>query len=372
MKPHISLVPLLRSHAALAASSLSASSPSVSTLFSLPDTSVPSWFENLAVRPGGQSILATRLDVPQLWSIDIDNASSTATGTLVANATGSTALVGITAGSPLAPSCSNQRRQQQEVYYIAGVNYTAQGVQPNSSVLYSLTYHHSSCSSSTTSSPSPYTFTQKPALAIPQMTLINGLASLSPTAILATDSYQGAIYKIDTSTGEASIVLQDSKTMATNSSSAGVNGVKVLWPRSDGETTPSQVYVYYTNTNQALVARVPVNVETGTALGVVEILTQGNELLGQPDDFALLDDGSVIVATGAANTLVHVGLDGAVMTLAGSQGSLELASSTACQLGPDGRVLYVTTAGGAEGAVNGTLYGPGKVVAVGLGQKAVR
>lgn len=275
----------------------------------------------------------------------------------------------------LLPSSSEEDQKQDEIYYIAGVNYTATGVQPNSSVLYSLTYnHHRSNSSSQSSSSSPsYTF-QK-ALSLPQMTLINGLTAWSSTTLLAADSYQGAIYKIDITTGNVAVSLQD-PTMSTNSSSAGINGVKIRRSSSSPQHSLSSdeetaTYLYYTNTDQALVARIPVDPETTEPIltrtnTTAEIFASENELLGAPDDFALLDDGSVVVATGAANTVVHVSLDGTVTTIAGSKGSLELASSTACQIGRDG-VLYVTTAGGEEGLVNGTLYGAGSVVTVDFG-----
>lgn len=385
MKLHTHLASLLWAHAALAAPAtrdlskhrVSIRSASVETLFSVPGTN-SSWLENLAIRPSKDTILATRLDVPQLWSIDI----STGAGTelLLGDAVSSVSLVGITqllsSSSSTSARADECEEEEEEVYYIAGVNYTATSVQPNSSVLYSLTYHDAPNSSS----PS-YTF-QK-ALPLPQMTLINGLTAWSPTVLLATDSYQGAIYKIDVTTGEASILLQD-PTMSTNSSTAGINGVKVLRPAELGHTggpttstTTTTTYIYYTNTDQALVARIPVDPQTAELLSTasttstaVEVLASGNKLLGGPDDFALLADGGVMVATGAANTVVRVGLDGSVTSVAGSEGDLELASSTACRFGQDGRVLYVTTAGGAEGLVNGTAYGPGSVVAVTFGEES--
>lgn len=165
MKPPIQIVPFLHASTAVA---------SVSTLFSLP--AIPSWLENLTIRPSGNTILATRLDVPQLWSIDIP----TGEGTVLANAPSSAALVGIT---QRLPSSSPRRQDEDEVYYIAGVNYTSTGVAPNSSVLYSLTYHHHhhknnnhnspSCKSSASSSSSlgsPCYITFQKALSLPQMT----------------------------------------------------------------------------------------------------------------------------------------------------------------------------------------------------------
>ncbi|KAL1845630.1 hypothetical protein Daus18300_014485 [Diaporthe australafricana] len=140
----------------------------------------------------------------------------------------------------------------------------------------------------------------------------------------------------------------------------GVNGVKVHRATGSGET-----FVYYTSMDQGLLARVPVSPVTAERLPAdapVEIIAGGLT----PDDFALLPDGSVYLTTGANNTVAHVAVDGTVNTVAGSLESLQLASSTACQFGPGGK-LYVTTAGGLEGAVNGTLFGPGNIVEINLG-----
>lgn len=234
------------------------------------------------------------------------------------------------------------------------------------------------------------------------MALINGLTSLSPltVTILATDSYQGAIYRIDVTTGQVSMWLQDFETMGTRgSSSAGINGIKVFRPPSPspspsssscGETEQERdkkdddddddqdetlLYIYYTNTDRALVARIPITTTTTHSTTIYDPSAVSPQIIATndtlpsgvaPDDLAVLDDGSILVATGTANAVVHVSLSGIVFTLAGSKGDLALASSTACQLSKDGKVVYVTTAGGEEGAVSGTVYGPGSVVAVEL------
>lgn len=177
--------------------------------------------------------------------------------------------------------------------------------------------------------------------------------------------------------------------MGTGSSSAGINGIKVFRPLSpspsifsskeeeeqdkedkEDDDQDETMYIYYTNTDGALVARVPITSGTIEDPSTVqpEIIATNDTLPGgaAPDDFAMLDDGSVIVATGEANMVVHVSLNGTLTTLTGNKGDLELASSTACQLSKDGKVVYVTMAGGEEGAVNGTVYGSGSVAPVEL------
>lgn len=303
--------------------------PTAKTIFSLPSNT--SWLENLAYRSSAPSILATRLDTPQLWSID----PSKGAGTVLANASGTDALIGIT-----------QTRYGPDEFWVAGANFsTSTGVlQPNSTSFWRLSF---------SSDGGDAGFTFEEAFGVPGIQLVNGLATWNETTVLAADSYLGAVWMIDTATGDASVVLQDAS-MASDGG-VGVNGVKVA--RSGDE----QTWIYYTSTEQSLLARIPVDPVTAAPRGAAEIIAT---YLGEADDFALLGDGGVVLATGSNNTVVRVGLDGDVVTVAGSVGSLELASATSCQFGSDEKTLYVTTAGGAEGAVNQTLEGPGSVVAI--------
>ncbi|KAJ4408403.1 hypothetical protein N0V82_009723 [Gnomoniopsis sp. IMI 355080] len=301
---------------ALLAAQLALATSSVTTLFALPANA--SWLENLVYRPSAKTVLATRLDVAQLWSIS----TTTGAGTLLANVPDITALVGIT-----------QTGSSPDEFYVAGLNFTTAGIQPNSSTLWKLTF------------PLDGGFVFEPAFGVPGMTLINGLTTWNKTTILATDSYEGTIWEINLNTKSSSRALAD-PTMARIDDN-GVNGVKVL--RSSKE-----VYVYYTSTDQSLLARIPVDPLMARALGPADIIAFD---IGAVDDFALLPDGSAVIATGSNNTIVHVSLSGNVETVAGSPESQEVASGTACQFGEDG-VLYVTT-GGSETA--------GKVAAADLG-----
>lgn len=274
---------------------------SINTPFSLPANA--SWLENLAYRPSTDTILATRLDVAQLWSIS----ATTGAGTILANVPDITALVGIT-----------QTHSSPDEYHIAGLNFTDAGVQPNSSTLWKLTFPIEG---------NGYTFV--PAFGVPGMTLINGLTTWNETTILATDSYQGNIWEIDLTTNSSKPALTDPTMARINNN--GVNGVKVLRSSKGG------TFVYYTSTDQSLIARIPVDSVTADSPGPVEVISRG---IGAVDDFALLSDGSAVIATGANDTIVHVSLDGGLEPIA------EVASGTACQFGANG-ILYVTTGGSA-------------------------
>lgn len=278
-----------------------ASTPSVNTLFSLPANA--SWLENLAYRPSTDTILATRLDVAQWWSIS----ATTGIGTILANVPDITALVGIT-----------QTHSSPDEYYVAGLNFSATGVHPNSSTLWKLTFPVEG---------NGHTF--ESAFGVPGMTLINGLTTWNETTILATDSYQGNIWEIDLTTNSSRIALTD-PTMARIDNN-GVNGVKVLRSSKGG------TFVYYTSTDQSLLARIPIDPVTARSVGPAEVIARD---IGAVDDFALLSDGSAVITTGANDTLVHVSLDGGIETVA------EVASGTACQFGANG-MLYVTTGGSA-------------------------
>ena len=285
----------------LAAATSPTSPTSPTTLFSLP--LVQPWLENLAYRLSTNSIITTRLDVAQIWSIS----TSTGAGTLLANATDTTALVGIT-----------QTRSSPDEFYVAGLNFDISGVTPNSSVLWKLAFPEGAGDG----------FTFEAALRVPGMTLINGLATWDETNVLAADSQQGNIWNINLTNGDAAVVLND-PTMAAITRN-GVNGVKVH--RSCGG-----VYVYYTSTDASLFARIPVDPITAQAVGAVQVLARD---VGAVDDFALRTDGSAFISTGVNNTVVRVGTNGSVEIVA------EIASGTACQFGEGGQ-LYVTTGGSA-------------------------
>lgn len=205
-----------------ARASLAALTPTTA-LFTLPLNR--SWFENLAYRPSTNTILATRLAIAQLWSIS----PSSGAGTILATVPSTTALLGIT-----------QTRSSPDEFYIASLNFSlSAGVQANSSALWKLAFPRKGAA-----------FTFEAAFGLPEMTLINGLAAWDEYTILATDTLQGVIRKIDLVTGQSVVALQDPSMVPITS--RGINGVKVL---RCGERT----FVYYTSTDASLIARIPVD-----------------------------------------------------------------------------------------------------------------
>jgi hypothetical protein len=303
-------------------------SPSISTVFQLSDS--PTWFENLAIRSSGE-ILATRVDVPELWAVD----PFTKSGSRLLSVPEVTALLGITEVYP-------------DVFAFVGTNFSiATGIQPNSSQIWELDLRGRSPVS-------------RLAAKLPQAGLLNGADTWDSSSILVADSTLAQILLVDINTGQSAVAISDpTMTVPPNSTHPiGPNGVKVFRSARDRTT-----YVYYTSMAQALFCRVPVNAQTAAPMGPVQIIASGFTM----DDFTLLEDGSALVAANTDNTIVKVTLDGTVTTVAGSAGSLDLATATACRFGRtarDSRVLYVTTTGGATQPVNGTFTRPANIAAV--------
>lgn len=340
-------------------------------IFSLPANNT--WFENLAYRASTNTFLATRLDVPQIWSIDPTRSGSDDSGTLLANVSAIGALTGITQLQ------SSSEEKDVDEFLIAGLNFSAstEVLQPNSSAFWKLSFLNEENSKNLSSSPSSslQLFTLQQAFTVPGIALVNGLATWNESTILAADSLLGAIWRIDIHTGDAVIVSQD-PTMAPLVSN-GVNGIKVFRPSfsSSSLSTTTTTYIYYTSTDQSLLVRIPVDSITAIPLGPAQVIASD---LGEADDFTLVVEkeeeskvGAVLLATGKNNSVVRVEMDGSVVTVAGegvsNNGSLLLAGATSCRFGGGGgganeQRLYVTTAGGAESG--GALEAPGRVVAV--------
>ncbi|KAH7021501.1 uncharacterized protein B0I36DRAFT_334539 [Microdochium trichocladiopsis] len=171
--------------------------------------------------------------------------------------------------------------------------------------------------------------------------MLNGMAKLSknPTVILAADSFRGQIDRIDTVTGEADVVIQDDLFKPNSALSLGINGLKVL-----GE------YLYFTNSAQAIFARIKINPD-GTKAAAAEILAT---LPGTPsrqnfyDDFAIRETSEgkleAYIAT-QANTVFKV-LDGHQSLFLGGGNSTLLRVPTSVTYSRDGSKVYIVTGGG--------------------------
>ncbi|KAJ4228175.1 hypothetical protein NW759_004255 [Fusarium solani] len=296
----------------------------VSKVFQL--DKIGTWFENLAVRENG-AILATRLDVPELWQVQ----PTTRTGKKLLSIPQITHLLGITEVS-------------DDVFVVGGANFTESGgVAVGTAQVWEVNM--------TGDEPKARLITQ-----IAEAGLPNGITRMNSHQVLVADSTKGVIYKLDTKTGKYSVALNDPETMSIPEGAEitiGVNGIKIL-----------KDHVYYTNTARQTFYRTPVN-KNLDATGPAEVIASGF----LQDDFTLLPDGTAYIAASALNTVLRVSGMGQVSPIAGSKLSIDIASATAVQFGrtrKDRHTLYVTTSGDQLAPVNGTVVVPAEVVAIHL------
>lgn len=307
-----------------ASATLQSRDATVSKIFQLDKAGT--WFENLAVRDSG-SILATRLDVPEIWEIH----PTSGTGSKILEIPNITHLLGIAEVSP-------------DVFVVGGTNFTESGsAAVGSAQVWELNL--SGCE------PEKRLVTQ-----ISEAGLPNGITKADDDHVLLADSTMGVIYKLNIRTGNYSIALSDPETMTISEDAeitVGVNGIKIL-----------NDYVYYTNTARQTFSRIPVDKQFN-AVGPSETIASGF----LQDDFTILGDGTAFIAASALNTVLKVSPDGQVSAIAGSKLSTEIASATAIQFGrtrENQQVLYVTTSGDQLAPVNGTVVVPAEVVSIHL------
>jgi hypothetical protein len=185
-------------------------------------------------------------------------------------------------------------------------------------------------------------------MALTSAVLLNRMGTLSSSSglTIAADSADGAIYLVDTQTGNYSILLKEPEMRPPAGALLGINGVRVLPPSKGNDT----VYIYFSNTGASTFHRVPVSLSTLQKLGPVETLFSGFAI----DDFALDEErGNAYFAGGERNALLKVALDGGeVQTVYGGSGT-ELVAPTSVALGrtwgEKGNVFVTTHKGGVVG-----------------------
>lgn len=296
---------------------------SVSTVYQLPNNG--SFIDNIVVRQDG-NLLLTRIDVPQVWSVD----PSTHYGFIVhdfsfdnSNITSCFGIAEVHPGS--------------DTFAVVTGTFDASSFSstPGSFALWKLDL----------SGRRP---TVSPLAAIPEAKALGALTKYANLLLIA-DSPDGAIWRVSLRTGEyAKAIEHESMLPAPNAPPMGVNGIKV-----------QHGFLYYASTTREEFRRVPINAQ-GEAVGPFEIIAKGTPL----DNFDLDVDGTAYMATNGENSITKISVDGKVETIAGGKTSRELAGPTSCRL--RGKTLYVGTNGGLTAPVNGEFMEPGKVAAINL------
>ena len=270
--------------------------------------------ENIAVRANSQ-LLVTILTAPQLLQIDPNNKNRAPI--LVHTFPNATTLTGIT-------------EFERDIFYIVASTINPNPLTPvtGSGSVWEVDLRGFS------TEPGHEAKVKRVAV-FPDAILLNGMTTLSRKEglVLVADSFKGVTWLANVKTGAVKIAVDDPlmKPIPNVPLSLGINGVKV---RSG--------YLYFSNTNQALLARVAISPD-GTLTGSTQIVSSKTTGI---DDFCFDERGDVFVELNGINEqgLVPAGT-GDVVILAGNS---TLRTPSACAFGrgkgQEGK-LYITSLG---------------------------
>jgi hypothetical protein len=173
---------------------------------------------------------------------------------------------------------------------------------------------------------------------IPGADFLNGMTTLDDEHILVSDVYNGWVYKVCTTNGSYSILINDPRMKFPSvgaSTNLGVNGIKIY-----------ESYLYWTNTAVGSLNRIKIKAD-GTPVGSSQVVVSN---VPKADDFIYKSDGAFFVAQNQMDELSVVPKGKSVATVAaGSNISTTLAGVTAGKFGrtsKDKNILYLTTSGG--------------------------
>ncbi|KAF5370550.1 hypothetical protein D9757_010134 [Collybiopsis confluens] len=294
--------------------------------------------ENLAIRATGE-ILATVISSPDLWQVD----PAAATGaTLIHTFDGFECVFGII-------------ELQSDQFYVLVGNADIENLTPVPGSFVAFRVDMSSFNTAGTT-----TITQ--IASFPDSQLLNGMGILDAGQglVYVADSFAGTISVLDVNTGVSFVAINNSLTVpgAPMTTPLGVNGVHTTQDAS------GQFYLYFSNTAQSILARVPIHSD-GTPAGDPEVIASG--IIA--DDFTFDSDGNIMQAVIGSSEIVKINpTTKTVTTISGSPDSTELRSVSAAQFGRlsgDETTLYVTLNGGNLG--DGGAVVPGAVKMIPLG-----
>lgn len=168
----------------------------------------------------------------------------------------------------------------------------------------------------------------------------NGLVSLpsDPNVLLIADSLLGSIWRVDLSAKTAVQAISDDLMAVASSGygpALGIDGLKLYTDEATG-----QLYVYFTNVGQLLLARLPILANGSAATGAAEIVANQTGA-DNWDDMAIAQNSSLVF--GAMNpsyvNLVNItsGASSIVANISSTEGP------TSVVLADDGSHGYVFT-----------------------------
>jgi hypothetical protein len=190
---------------------------------------------------------------------------------------------------------------------------------------------------------------------ITEVQLLNAMIALDRSGnVLISNSGAGVIWRVNTRSGDAKIVIDDPlmKPVTAAPAAIAVDGIRIR-----------KGNLFFTNTFGMTFNTVPVR-KDGTALGAAKTIIKN----GIGDDFTFAKTGNAFVAQNPVNTFQKITPGGTqAMVIAGNLNCTQSAGPTAAQFGRtkrDGKTLCVTTNGGLAAPISGTIIEGGKVVAV--------
>ncbi|KAF3052269.1 hypothetical protein E8E11_011565 [Didymella keratinophila] len=310
----------------LAATASFFASTHASTPRTIHQFSNPTWLENIAAMRNG-SLLVTVIGRPEVHIVH--PLVTPATAALIATIPDVNAVFGIT-------ELSN------DVFAVAAGNYTTDNAPvPGSFSVWSVDLGHKRGAAKVDKIAD-----------VPGVGMINSLAALDKHSLLLADSWKGNIASLDMTNGKTGIWFED-KSTASNFSAPGlplgVNGIKV-----------HRDWMYFTNTVHSSLSRVRLDRAISGVLGDVETLAQG-DTVAVPDDFAVLEDGRVILGRPLSDELMKVGPDAKVEVIAKMEGVTGAAMG---RTEKDKDVVYLSSMGGFN--ADGSVKAGGRIVAVEL------
>ncbi|RBR03120.1 hypothetical protein FVER53590_10350 [Fusarium verticillioides] len=241
------------------------------TIFQL--DSQPTWFENITLRPS-RTILATRLDVPEIWEIDPEKSTGFKILRIpLPDDIPNPALTGICCLKP-------------DVFAVAAGSFDMIGGAKPKPGSWSIWVADLAGEQAKVTKIAD----------MPEIGMINGIATWNENTALVTDCLYGKVYKLSVATGSYNVTLEDDTfTIPADAPfQVGLNGIKI-------HRFSEKTHVYCTATSRFCVYRVPVTQEAQAA-GPVETLAPG--LVA--DDFAVAHDGTMYVCTNISNTVVRI------------------------------------------------------------------
>ncbi|KAF4627507.1 hypothetical protein G7Y89_g10652 [Cudoniella acicularis] len=290
---------------------------------------IGTFIENLVVRPSG-SVLAIDFSAPNIFEVPI---TPNATATLIHTFQNATGVASIA-----------ESWEEPDVYFAVTGTFSFETFTPENRSYAIHRLEFDACGKPTVTELAP----------LSTMIMPNGMITIPETPyLLIPDSLAGIVYRFDTEKLLLTTYLDDPLLKPVGTSfRAGVNGIKL-----------SRGYFYFSNTNQEIVARIPVSGKDATLQGTPEIVA--TQTLA--DDFIVNDyNGDIFIAENGLNELGFVGAKSNSTipeTILGGGNSTALFGPTAVRWakGAEGRSLIVTDTGGIYQYVTGNLTKGGKI-----------